>query len=210
MARLTGLERDARHPDGVRVLVDGRLFCTLNEAALGELGLRVGVEWTADLAARASRAADEEAAWRAAVAALARRGHAVEELRRRLVRNGHRPEAAERAIQRALQRRLLDDAAFALAYVGSRAPRGRGPDRLRRDLASLGVARNYIERAVQSQWPEPEDALSLARELVLKRARQLRDLPREVRRRRLVAYLGRRGFSGRPVRELISRALREP
>lgn len=192
------------------MLVDGKLFCTVNAASLSAAGLVAGGEWTPELAGLAGRAADEEAAWRAVLSALTRRGHAVQELRRRLVQKGHLPAAADHAIRRAIDHGLLDDAAFAERYVASRAARGRGPDRLRRDLARLGVARAHIERALRSEWAQPEDSLALARELAAKRARQLRGLPREVRRRRLLAYLGRRGFTGRPVSDLISRVLREP
>jgi regulatory protein len=209
MARITALEPDPRRPGAMRVLVDGRLFCTVHEAVMAEGGLAVGAEWDAGRAERAGRAADEEAAWRALLKALERRAYAVSELRRRLLQKGHPPDAAEYAIARALAARLLDDAAFARQYVESRSARGRGPVRLRRDLAALGVSRAHIDGALEEHWAEPEAALALARDLAHKRARQLAGLPRETRRRRLLAYLGRRGFSGRPVTELVARLLRD-
>jgi SOS response regulatory protein OraA/RecX len=39
--------------------------------------------------------------------------------------------------------------------------------------------------------------------LAQKRAAQLASLPRQTRRRRVVAYLARRGFSGRDITELV-------
>jgi SOS response regulatory protein OraA/RecX len=71
------------------------------------------------------------------------------------------------------------------------------------------VAKVHIEAALAEQWPEPEEALTLAAQLARRRARQLAGLPREVRRRRLLAYLARRGFAGSPVSELVTRVLRE-
>jgi regulatory protein len=209
MLRITGLEPDPRRPGAVRVLVEGRLFCTVHERATAAAALEVGAEWTAERSASAGRAADEEAAWRALLMALERRSHAAPELRRRLVRKGHPPEAADHAICRALEVGLLDDAQFARNYVESRAARGRGPARLRRDLAALGVARAHIDAALAAQWAEPEDALGLAGELARKRARQLAGLPLEVRRRRLLAYLARRGFTGAAVSGLVARLLRD-
>jgi regulatory protein len=208
MPRITGLEPDPRRPGAVRVLVDGKLFCTVNESVVGTAALAVGADWSADRAGIADRAADEEAAWRALLKSLERRSHATADLRRRLLQKGHPPEAADHAIARALQVGLLDDAAFARRFVESRAARGRGPARLRRDLAALGVARASIEAALQNQWAEPDDALLLALELARKRAKQLAGLPREARRRRLLAYLGRRGFSGMRVADLVTRILR--
>ena len=209
MPRITSLDPDPRRPGAVRVLVDGRLFCTVHEAAIAPAALEVGVEWTPDRAGQAGRAADQEAAWRALLRALERRSYALAELRRRLVQKGHPPEAADFAIGRAVDARLLDDASFARNFVETRAARGRGPARLRRDLLALGVARASIDAALAAQWSEPEAHLTIAADLAKKRARQLRGLPRDVRRRRILAFLGRRGFTGRRVSELVARALRE-
>ena len=190
------------------MLVEGKLFCTVHEGATAAAALEVGADWTPERAASAGRAADEEAAWRALLTALEHRSHAASDLRRRLVRKGHPPEAVDHAIARGLEAGLLDDAQFARNYVESRAARGRGPVRLRRDLAALGVARAHVDAARAEQWAQPEDALALAGELARKRARQLAGLPHEVRRRRLLAYLARRGFSGAPISGLVARLLR--
>lgn len=204
--RITGLEPDPRRPGALRVLVDGKIFATTHEGG-ARLGLAVGMAWDEAIAARVSRLADEEGAWRALLVALERRGHGIAELRRRLRQKGHLPEAVEYAIGRARELGLLDDAAFARNFVETRAARGRGPGRLRQDLLQLGVDRPLIEAAIAAQWPEPEAALPLATELAERRARQLARLPREVRQRRLVAYLARRGFTGRGVHELVRRVL---
>lgn len=208
MARVTALEPDPRRPGALRVLVDGKLFCTVDQSAAQSGGLAVGVEWDGARAAGAGCAADAEAAWRAILRALERRPHATADLRRRLLQKGHPPEALDQAIGRALETRLLDDAEFARGFVASRSARGRGPARLRRDLKALGVADEHIERAIASEWQQPGDILARAAELARKRARQLAGVPREARRRRLVAYLARRGFSGGGIVEIVGRVLR--
>jgi SOS response regulatory protein OraA/RecX len=43
--------------------------------------------------------------------------------------------------------------------------------------------------------------------LASKRAAQLGALPRQSKRRRVLAYLARRGFSGREVTEIVERVL---
>jgi regulatory protein len=207
MARITALEPDARRPGAVRVLVDGRLFCTVHEAALGP-ELVIGAEWDEGRRRRADVAADEEGAWRAALRALERRGFAEVELRRRLRQKGHPPAAVDYVIERARGAGLVDDAQFALRFVESRAARGRGPARLRRDLLALGVDLRHIEAALRAQWSEPDEALTLARQLAERRLRQLSRFPPETRRRRVLAFLGRRGFTGARVAELVARLLR--
>jgi regulatory protein len=208
LPRITGLQPDPKRPGAVRVLVDGRPFCTVHEDAVEGGTVAVGAEWEGARVDAAGRAADEEGAWRAVLRCLERRNFAVQELRRRLRQKGHTPEAIDFAIERALSARLLDDAAFARNFVATRAGRGRGPARLRRDLTALGVDRGLIDAAIQAHWPEPEDALELALDLARRRMRQLATLPRDVQRRRLLAYLERRGFTGYRVGELVTRVLR--
>lgn len=205
--RITALEPDPADPGTVRVLVDGRLFCTVGAEAVGQTGLRIGDAWNEAQAARVGPAADAQAAWRALLRSLERRSFAIGDLRKKLLQKGHPPEAVAAAIERGIDTGLLNDAAFATQFVASRAARGRGPARLRRDLRLLGVAPSLVESALQAQWPEPADSLELARDLARRRAKQLAGLPREVRVRRLVAFLARRGFSGSRVMALVREAV---
>jgi regulatory protein len=116
----------------------------------------------------------------------------------------------EAAIERAVGLGLLDDAAFALTYVQTRAARGRGPSRLTRDLMAMGVERSVIDRALAAEWPEGSDRSRVPLALAAKRAAQLGDLPRPVKRRRVLAYLARRGFSGRDITDLVARVVDKP
>jgi regulatory protein len=190
----------------VRVRVDGRVFCTVDAAEAAGRGLTVGLPWD-DHAGKAELAAEHEASWRALLRALERRNFSIGEIRRRLKQKGHQPEAVEYAIGRGLADRLLDDRVFALRYVESRSARGRGPSRLRQDLRQLGVDGALIEAAILAQWPEPEDALDLCRQLAERRARQLGALAPEVKRRRLIGYLARRGFTGARAGTVIRQVL---
>lgn len=206
MPTITGLDPDPRRPGAVRLLVDGKHFCTVHEGA-GAAGLAPGATWNEASTGIASRLADEEGAWRALLVALERRGFSVTDIRRRLGQKGHTPEAASYAVARALELGLLNDAEFARRFVETRAARGRGPGRLRLDLAALGVDRTLVDQAISERWPEPEEALALAAQIAERRARQLAGLPRDVRRRRLLAFLARRGFTGSGVDALIRRVL---
>jgi regulatory protein len=190
-------------------MVDGKAFCTVNETAVQQRGLAVGADWDEASIASAGRAADEEGAWRTLLKALERRNFSVGEIRRRLRQKGHAPAAVDYAVRRAESLKLLDDAAFARNFVQSRASRGRGPARLRQDLRVRSVPEPFIDAALQEQWPEPESALDLAASLAARRMRQLGEIPRDAKRRRLLSYLARRGFSGSRVTELVRRVLAE-
>ena len=148
-----------------------------------------------------------EGAYRTALRALERRSFARADLGRRLRRKGHTPEAVEAALSRAADRGFLDDAAFAANYVETRAARGRGPLRLTRDLLAMGVERGTSTGRSPAAGPSGRGDAEVPLELATSRAAQLAGLPRHVRRRRVLAYLARRGFSGREVSEMVGRVL---
>jgi regulatory protein len=206
-AQITGLEPDPRRPGSVRVFADGHLFCTLSDTDVKGLGLVPGHVVDEVLAERLSSAADAEAAYRTVLRSLERRAYARNDLARRLVRRAHPREAVEAALDRATEIGLLDDAKFALHYVQTRAARGRGPFRVLHDLLRLGVDRGLVERAIADEWPADADRSAAPRALVAQRARQLGDLPRPVKRRRLLAFLARRGYTGSEAVDAVREAV---
>jgi regulatory protein len=204
---LTALEPDPRRPGTLRVEVDGVRFGAVPEMLAQAAGLAIGRPVDAELQERLAAAADAEAAFRTLLRALERRSFARADLGRRLIRKGHPGPAVEAALERASALGLLDDASFARDYVQTRAARGRGPARLTRDLMAMGVERGHIDRALAAEWPEGSDRTGVPSALAAKRAAQLGDLPRPVKRRRVLAYLARRGFAGRDISDLVSRVV---
>jgi len=203
---LTGLAPDPRRPDYRLVEVDRGRFASLPVEALAGLDLVVGQEIGPLVFERLQELADLEAAHRAALRALARRAHARFDLRRRLLQKQHPPAAVDGALDRLGAVGLLNDAQFARDFAAAKARRGRGPARLVRDLQSQGIDRRIAEDAVRTslaaEGVDPEQAV---RALAEKRARQLAGLPAPVRKRRLVAFLVRRGFSGSEIRSVVER-----
>lgn len=206
-ARITALDPDPRYPETVRVEIDGARFGAVPRELVRAEGLAVGRQVDAALQDRLGAAADVEAAYRTVLRSLEVRSYARADLGRRLQRKGHPRQAVEPALQRAADLGLLDDQSFARGYVETRAARGRGPSRLTRDLLSMGVERSVIDRALTEHWPEGSDRTTIPLALAQKRAAQLGGLPRQVKRRRVVAYLARRGFSGREVSEMVERVV---
>lgn len=201
---LTGLAPDPRRPDYRLVEVDRGRLASLPADSLAGLDLVVGREIPPLVFERLQELADLEAAHRAALRALARRAHARFDLRRRLLQKQHPPAAVDGALDRLSAAGLLNDAQFALDYAAAKARRGRGPARLMRDLQSQGVDRRVAEEAVRhSLAAEGVDPADAVRTLAEKRARQLAGLPPAVRRRRLVAFLVRRGFQGSDIRSVV-------
>jgi regulatory protein len=207
LATITAIEHDPRRPGTVRLEIDGARFGAVPGDLVTAEQLRVGQKIDAALHQRLSDAADAEAAYRTALRVLELRSYARVDLGRRLQRKGHPRAGVSLALERLAKLGLLDDEAYARSYVQTRAARGRGPSRLTRDLLAMGVERSLIDRAVAAEWPEGSDRTSMPQALAVKRAAQLGSLPRQTKRRRLLAYLARRGFSGRDVSEMVETVL---
>jgi regulatory protein len=206
-ARITALVPEPRGQGSVRIEVDGERFASVSPEVVRAQGLHVGRELDEPLRARLEVEADAEAAYRTALRSIERRSFARADLGRRLLRKGHASQAIEAALARAAEHGLLDDAAFAANYVETRSARGRGPLRLTRDLLAMGVDRGIVARAVAAHVREFEGNGNVPLALATKRAAQLHDLPRPVKRRRVLAFLARRGFSGREVSEMVGKLL---
>jgi regulatory protein len=205
--RITAVDSDPRRPDAVRVEIEGARFGAIPRELVSAEGLVVGRVVDPALQERLASAADAEAAYRTVLRALEIRSYARGDLARRMLRKGHPRPAIEAALARAAGFGLLDDAAFTQSYVQTRSARGRGPSRLVRDLLSMGVDRALIDRAIATEWSEGSDKSAMPLVLAKKRAAQLGELPRQTRRRRVVAYLARRGFSGREITEMVDKVV---
>ena len=203
-SRITAIGPDPRRAGAVRIEVDGATLCVVAREHAEALGLVAGVTLDAVLNQRLNAAADVEAAFRTALRALERRSFARADLGRRLVRKGHPAVAVEVALERLAASGLLDDMAFALGYAEVRSSRGRGPARVRRDLAAMGVGREALDCAMATVWPPEVDNGQRALELARSRAGRLAKLPRVAQRRRLLAFLARRGYTGDIARQAVS------
>ncbi|MGW2418235.1 recombination regulator RecX [Streptomyces sp. NPDC001709] len=119
------------------------------------------------------------------------------------------PEAvAEEVLSRFEEVGLIDDSAFADAWVESRH-HGRGLARraLAQELRTKGVDSALIDEAVSQLDSEQEEAT--ARELVARKLRATRGLDRDKRLRRLAGMLARKGYPEGMALRVVRQALEE-
>ena len=202
--RVTAIEKQ-RRGKRVNLFLDGRFALGLSLEAAAQAGLRVGDE-VDDERLQALRA---EAAGADAMAAslrlLSYRPRSEAELRQRLARRGTPPALVDSSIERLRELGLVDDAAFAQAWVDSRdraSPRGRRL--LRQELLAKGMDSDTSRELLESV-DEPDAALRAAS----RRAASLRDLSYDEFRRRLGDFLRRRGFGYDTIRRTVDRLWRE-
>src|SRR3954470_2536262 len=101
---------------------------------------------------------------------------------------------------------LIDDAAFARAWVSSRqAGRGLARRALRAELRAKGVEPDVAAEAVE--LVDDDDERAAARRLVERRLSGMRRLDRATATRRLIGMLARKGYSGGVAAAVVREAL---
>lgn len=137
---------------------------------------------------------------------LLERGHKSSfELAQALEKHEIPAEIANHVIQRFTEVELIDDTAYAQQVVdASRRTKGLARSMVKRKLADKGLDQEIINR-VASEISD-EDEMAVATEVAIKRLGQLAKLAPEVRNRRLIGFLQRRGFSSGVVFAAIREA----
>jgi regulatory protein len=130
------------------------------------------------------------------------------ELRTDLLRRGVPEDAADRALDRFTEVGLIDDAAYAQLWVDSRQ-RTRGSARgvLRQELRSKGVSDDDAAAALDGIDDDVERARAV--QLVQVKMRSMQRLAPEVRVRRLVSMLMRRGYRQGTALSVVTEVLGE-
>src|SRR5688572_17626573 len=110
-----------------------------------------------------------------------------------LAKRGVPDDAAERVLDRFGEVGLIDDAAFARAWVTSRqAGRGLSRRALKSELRAKGIDGEVAEEAVT--LVDDQDEWDAARRLVARRVAGLRRVDRATAERRLIGMLARKGY----------------
>jgi len=136
---------------------------------------------------------------------LEARARSVADMRRMLLRKGEPATDVEAAIERLVGAGLLDDAAYARQFTRSKAvASGFSRRRVQQELTRRGVARAVADDAIAEVFAEEvvdEDAT--IQRVARKKLRTLTRLNEPVRRRRLYAFLARRGYDADDIARVV-------
>jgi regulatory protein len=205
VGHISAIIASARHAGRFEILVDGKVAATLSLDGIERLGLRIGAHYSDALATRITVEAAALHTFDRAVAMLAARPRAARDLERVLVRKGEPAEHVTTAVQRLIDLGVLDDAQFARQFIRAKiAGAGLSRRRLQSELWRRGVARDVIDDAladVMSEDAVDEDA-QIA-EVAARKLRTLRSADPAEARRRLYAFLARRGYDSTAIRRVM-------
>ena len=129
---------------------------------------------------------------------IARSAKSTSQLRKILEQREIDSEIAERVIERFTEVGLIDDAAYAETIVNSRRNyKGLAKSAIKRELNDKGVSQELVEEAISGITAE--DDFESAKQLAIRRFRQMAHLEKDVRTRRLAGYLQRKGYASNAV-----------
>lgn len=135
------------------------------------------------------------------------RARTVAELRSKLLQKGAPGAEVEAVIARLRDQKLLDDASFARQFARARVL-GAGASRRRivLELKRKGVASSVADEAVDSlEELEGIDASASIHRVAAKKWKSLAALDDFTRKRRLYAFLARRGFNPDEIRSALDK-----
>jgi regulatory protein len=205
--RITALRPTKRDPDRIAVDLDGSFAFALPATLVADERIDVGDVLDGERVSALLAADQASRATEAALVFLGYRPRSEKEVRDRLRRGGYEQDAIEHAIARLHEWRYLDDADFARRWVENRtAHRPRGKRLLQQELRHKGIDSETARDAIDdADLDETSAAEALARRRLLTYAG---DEPGAIRRR-LGAYLARRGYGYDVIRTALDRALGE-
>lgn len=118
------------------------------------------------------------------------------------------PRVAQEVLDRLEAAGLVDDAAYAAMVARTRfTEKGAARRAIAEELRHKGLGEKAIAAALEQIGDD--DERTAARQLAAKKMRSLQGLDEQVRKRRLAAFLGRKGYSSSIVWEVVNSAVQE-
>jgi regulatory protein len=142
---------------------------------------------------------------------LEARARGADELKRLLLRKGEPVADVDAALQRLTQAGLIDDANYARQLARTKAlGAGMSRRRIQQELTRRGVARDVSSEAIAEVFDdEGVDEMAALERVARKKLRTLGKLDPPIQKRRLYAFLARRGYDSDDISKVLRQILGE-
>lgn len=202
--KITDISTQVKNPDRVNVSVDGAYRFSLDVFQVGELGVKIGREFTEAELEQIENESKFGKLYARALEYCLMRPHSAREVKDYLWRKtratkyrsrdgqikerlGDSAENADRVFERLVGKGYIDDQKFARFWVQNRnLTKGASQRKLTAELRAKGVESAIIEQALAEGERSDDDEL---RKVIAKKRKRYDD------EQKLIAYLARQGFS---------------
>lgn len=210
--KITGISVQARDGNRVNISVDGRYRLSLDVFQVGELGLKVGSEYSEQELAELEEESQFGKLYARALEYSLTRPRSVKEMRDYLWKKTHSTRyksrsgeikeragvsqaVADRVLKRLIEKGYIDDEKFARFWVENRhARKGASLRRLKLELSQKGIDRSVIEMVFSDS--SRSDQSELAKIITKKRTRY-------TDQQKFMQYLVRQGFSYDDIKQAL-------
>lgn len=214
MATITSLTAQQQNAQRVNVFVDGKYRFSLDMFQISDLGIRVGKEYSEEELVTLEEESIFGKLYARTLEYTFIRPHSAKEIRDYLwkktrdtkfrskktgeikTRAGVSQETADRVYDRLVEKKYIDDEAFARYWVENRNQRkGTSFRKLEAELRAKGVSLEIIHANIQNSTRDEKGELQ---KIIAKRASKYDDP------NKLMAYLARQGFSYDDIQSVLS------
>lgn len=206
--KITGISEQKRDKNRINVMVDGVYRFSLDIAQYGELGIRVGKEYTEEELVELETESQFGKVYARALEYCLMRPHSGREVGDYLyrktrdsrtktggVKKGVSPQITERVFNRLLDRGYIDDEKFARFWIENRnLKKGVSRRKLQAELRAKGVDGLIVERELAAT--DRGDESEIQKIIAKKRQRYSDD-------QKLMQYLARQGFSYDDIKQAL-------
>lgn len=207
--KITSIELQARNKDRVNVSIDGEYRFSLDVFQLGELGLKIGRDYSEEELVEIERESQFGKLYSRALAWALGRPHSERETRDYLRRagmakrkkNGEQSnpipgDILDRVLDRLIEKKYVDDERFTKFWVENRnLKKGVSRRRLNAELSAKGIDKAIIEEVFDESERSDDDEL---RKVIDKKAARYDD------EQKLIAYLARQGFAYDDIKSALA------
>lgn len=131
------------------------------------------------------------------------RQRSEQEIRSRMARKKFAADDIDETVGFLKEKRFIDDAGFARAWVASRLARGVGASRVKNELRLKGISLAIVQEALR-ELPENYSEDAAMASLVEKKLRQYGGVEPAKKKQRIYAFLIRRGFCPDAVADIVN------
>lgn len=196
--QITGIHPQKHNPDRLNVELDGEYGFGLSRIVAA--WLKVGDFLSEERINTLLQTESHEVAYQKAIHLLDYRPRTEKEIRVKLLQKGFETEEINAVIQRLQEVNLIQDQQFARMWIDNRNDFHPRSQRLMRyELRNKGVSEQMIDTALAESVSDQE----LAARAAAGYARRLNSLDQKEFRKRLSAFLARRGFSYETVAPVV-------
>jgi regulatory protein len=197
--KITKIVQQEKQKDRYSVFVDGKYSFSLSQGALLESKLANGQELDKDALKQWKQISADDKVYSQSLRYAAMRLRSAWEMEQYLHRKNASPALAEKILNKLSNIELLNDEAFARAWVANRRLlRPTSKRKLQQELRAKRVADEVIEAVLNEE--ATSDDLAALREIIAKK----RNLPKyKADPLKLMNYLARQGFSYGDIKDIL-------